>query len=61
MELPPHNLTNEQLNAKRFGLNAVAPTLCQQLAPVLSSLKAWLTADVRLDRAPGIEHSGNNK
>ena len=59
--LPPHGLTPEQLKAKRYGLQAVAPAVCQQLAPEMRAFKEWVTDKIRLDRGPGMEQSGNAK
>jgi hypothetical protein len=61
VKLPPHGLTPEQLNAKRYGLQAIAPEVCKELAPEIRAFKEWVTDDVRLDRNPGMEQSGNAK
>jgi predicted DNA-binding transcriptional regulator YafY len=61
VRLPPHGLTPEELAASRFGLAALAPRTCKRLAPQYRAFKEFLHDDVRLDRAPGIEQSGNQK
>jgi hypothetical protein len=54
-------LTPDQLKVKRFGLQAISPSKCQQLAPQLRAFKDYIIADVRLDRGPGLESTGNQK
>ena len=61
MTLPAHGLTRAQLNHYRFGLASVARRQCKLIAPEMRAFKAWLTDDIRLDRAPGLEQSGNHK
>jgi hypothetical protein len=60
-KLPPHGLTPEQLKTSRFALTALAPQTCKRLAPQYKAFKEFLHDEVRLDRAPGIEQSGNQK
>lgn len=61
VRLPDHGLTAVQLNAKRFGLQAIAPAQCRLLASEMKSLKEFITDDIRLDRPLGLEQSGNKK
>lgn len=61
IELPPHGLSEEELAGKWYGLQAIAPSQCKLLAPQLKAFKTWLTVDIRLDRMPGLEQSGNQK
>lgn len=60
VRLPSHGLTQEQLHAKRYGLTSIAPAQCRRLAAQLKAMKEYLTEDIRLDRMPGIEQSGND-
>ncbi len=63
VRLPPLGLTEAQVNVPRYGLRPVAPELWngELLAAERQQLYDWTTADIQLDRAPGLEMSKNER
>lgn len=61
MELPPHNLTAEQVRVAQYGLTVVAPHLAAagRLPAEMAAFFAWSTTMPRLDRPNQWEHSMN--
>ena len=63
VRLPALELTPEQVKVTRYGLGAVAPELWngEALLAEREQFYDWMTADIQLDRASGVEMSKNER
>ena len=61
VELPPLNLTEDEISVGQYGLGVVAPALAAAgpLAEEMQALFTWSTVGIRLDRPNNLEHSLN--